>query len=47
MPPLEGAKLRAFKRLVQVKADEIVRRWIDYFVKKIRHKPEVITRKLK
>jgi hypothetical protein len=47
MPPLEGAKLRAFKRLVQFKADEIVRKWIDYFVKGIRHKPEVITRKLK
>ena len=47
MPPLEGTKLRAFKRLVEVKADEIVQKWIDYFVKNIRHKPEVITRKLK
>ena len=47
MPPLEGAKLQAFKQLVEVKADEIVQRWIDYFIKKIRHKPEVITRKLK
>jgi hypothetical protein len=47
MPPLEPAKLRAFKRLVQVKADEIVQKWIDYFVMNIRHKPQVITRKLK
>jgi hypothetical protein len=47
MPPLEGPKLRAFKRLVQVKADEIVGKWIDYFVRNVRHKPEIITRKLK
>ena len=47
MPPPEGAKLRAFKRLAQVEADEIVGRWIDYFVKHIRHKPEIIMRKLK
>jgi hypothetical protein len=47
LPPLEGVKLRAFKRLVEVKANEIVQKWIDYFVKNIRHKPEVITRKLK
>lgn len=47
MPPLRGPKLRAFKRLVEVKADEIVQRWIEYFVKKIRRQPEVITKKLK
>ena len=47
MPPLEGPKLRSFKRLVQVKADEIVEKWIDYFVRNICHKPEIITRKLK
>ena len=47
MPPLEGSKLRAFKRLVEAKADEIVERWIDYFVKNIHRKPEIITRKLK
>lgn len=46
-PPLVGARLRDFKRLVNVKADEIVIRWIDYFVKNVHHKPEVITRKLK
>jgi hypothetical protein len=46
-PPLEGPKLRAFKRLVRLKADEIVGRWIDYFVRHIHHKPEVITRQLK
>ena len=46
-PPLDGAKLRDFKRLVKIKADEIVQRWIDYFVRNIHQKPEVITRKLK
>ncbi len=47
MPRLDGAKLKDFKRLVKIKADEIVARWIDYFVKNVRHKPELITRKLK
>jgi hypothetical protein len=37
MPPLGGVKLRAFKQLVEVKADEIVGKWIDYFVRKVRH----------
>jgi len=46
-PPLDGAKLRDFKKLVGVKAEEIVRRWIDYFVKNVHQKPELITRKLK
>jgi hypothetical protein len=46
-PPLDRAKLRDFKKLVKVKADEIVQRWIDYFVRNIKHKPEMITRKLK
>jgi hypothetical protein len=46
-PLLEGQKLRLFKELVRVKGDEIVERWINYFVKKARHKPEIITKKLK
>jgi len=47
MPPLEGPKLAAFKKLVRAKADDIVERWIDYFVRNIRQKPEIITRKLR
>ncbi|MFN7139095.1 MAG: DUF4160 domain-containing protein [Limisphaerales bacterium] len=47
VPPLEGTKLRDFKKLVKIKGDEIVDRWIDYFVRHIHHKPQVITRKLK
>jgi hypothetical protein len=46
-PPLDGTKLRDFKRLVKIKAEDIVQRWIDYFVRNIRQKPQVITRKLK
>jgi len=47
MPPLTGPKLRAFKRLVEIKGEDIIGKWIDYFVKRIHHKPEIITRKLK
>jgi uncharacterized protein DUF4160 len=46
-PPLDGAKLKDFKRLVKAKADDIVRRWIDFFVLGKHNKPEIITRKLK
>jgi hypothetical protein len=46
-PPLTGAHLKNFKQLVRVKADDIVRRWVDFFVLKKHIKPEVIARKLK
>ena len=45
--PLRGPKLKDFERLVKIKADDIVERWIDFFVKKRHNEPEVITRKLK
>ena len=45
--PLEGTKLRDFEEFVAIKADEIVQRWIDFFVHNIRSKPEVITRRIK
>jgi len=45
--PLTGAKLRDFKKLVAVKADDIVRRWIDFHVMRKHNEPEIITRKLK
>ena len=45
--PLEGAKLRDFQDLVEAKAEQIVERWINFFVHNVRSKPEVITRRLK
>jgi hypothetical protein len=45
--PLPGNKMKDFKALVNAKADDIVRRWVEYFVLKKHNKPEVITRKIK
>ena len=46
-PPLEGAKRRDFETFVEAKAEEIVQRWIQFFVQNIRTKPEIITRRIK
>lgn len=46
-PPLPGNKMKDFRTLVKAKADDIVRRWIEYFVFKKHNQPELITRKLK
>ena len=45
--PLEGQKLKDFETLVNAKADEIVERWINFFVNNVRSKPETITRRIK
>ena len=45
--PLEGQKMKDFEALVRVKADEIVTRWVDFFVHNVRTKPEIITRRIK
>jgi hypothetical protein len=45
--PLEGAKLQDFQALVGYYADDIVQKWIDYFVLHRRVQPEVITRRIK
>jgi hypothetical protein len=45
--PLSGARLRDFRQLVNARAEEIVARWIDYFVLQKQIPSEVITRKLK
>ena len=45
--PLEGAKLRDFEAFVNARAEEIVERWIDFFVNNVRSKPEIITRRIK
>jgi hypothetical protein len=45
--PLEGKKLKDFETLVEAKAEEIVERWINFFVHNVRSKPEIITRRIK
>jgi hypothetical protein len=46
-PPLAGSKMKDFQVLVRVKADDIVRRWVDFFVLKKHNQPEIITRRVK
>ena len=45
--PIEGQKLKDFETFVNAKADEIVERWINFFVNNVRSKPETITRRIK
>ncbi len=45
--PLEGAQLQDFQTLVARHADDIVRKWIDYFVLHRRVESETITRRIK
>lgn len=45
--PLAPNEMRFFKELVTAKSDEIVRKWIDFFVLHKTIKPESITRRLK
>lgn len=45
--PLPGNKMKDFRALVNAKAHDIVRRWIEYFVFKKHNKPELITRRLR
>ena len=46
-PLLAGGKRKDFQALVRAKADDIIRRWVDFFVLKKHNKPEIITKKLK
>ena len=46
-PSLAGSKMKDFRVLVRMKADDIVRRWVDFFVLKKHNRPEVITRRVK
>lgn len=46
-PPLPAGKLKDFQTVVRARAEDIVRRWVDFFVFKRHNKPEVINRKLK
>ena len=45
--PLEPNEMRFFQEIVTVKADEIVSKWIDFFVLHKSITPERITRRLK
>jgi hypothetical protein len=45
--PLEPNELRFFKEIVAAKADEIVTKWIDFFVLHKPIRPEHINRRLK
>src|ERR1700744_2633209 len=45
--PLDGAKLRDFENFLEVYADKIVQKWVDYFVYHKEVEFEKITRKLK
>ncbi len=44
--PLDVQNLKKFKKIVELFRDDIVRKWIDFFVYNIEIKPEKITRKL-
>lgn len=46
MTPLRPGELTNFKKLVRVKANEIVQKWIDYFVLHRDITPVKITRRL-
>jgi hypothetical protein len=46
-PPLTGAHLKDFKKLVRAKAREILRRRVDYFVLKKRNVPKTFKRRIK
>jgi hypothetical protein len=44
--PLEGKELKRFKRLVEYFKEDIVKKWIDFFVLNREIKPETIIKKL-
>ena len=43
--PLDTQNLKKFKKIVELYRDDIVRKWIDYFVYNIEISPEKITKK--
>lgn len=44
--PLDIRNLRKFKKVIELYRDDIVRKWIDFFVYNIEFKSEKITKKL-
>jgi hypothetical protein len=46
-PPLDDSEMRYFEEIVRARADDIVAKWIDFFVLHKSVRPERITRRLK
>jgi hypothetical protein len=46
-PGLESVKRKEFEEFVNVYANEIIEKWVDYFVKKKSIAPKIITQKVK
>jgi hypothetical protein len=46
-PPLDEGEMRSFQEIVRARADDIVAKWIDFFVLHKSVAPERITRRLK
>lgn len=44
--PLDLQNLKKFRKVIEVYRDDIVRKWIDFFVYNIEFPPEKITTKL-
>ena len=44
--PLDAQNVKKFKKVVELYRDDIIRKWIDFFVYNIDFSPEKITRKL-
>lgn len=44
--PLDSQNLKKFERLVEIYRDDIIRKWVDFFVYNKEIKPEKITKKL-
>jgi len=44
--PLDTRNLKKFKKIVELYRDDIVRKWVDFFVFNIEIVPEKITKKL-
>lgn len=46
-PPLSGAILNDFTHFIEVHANEIIEKWVEYFVYHKELKPKVITKRIK
>ena len=46
-PSLESAELRDFEALVRAKADEIIEKWVDFFVRHKHVQTEIINQRIK
>jgi hypothetical protein len=44
--PLDSQNMNKFKKVVELYRDDIIRKWIDFFIYNIEITPEKITKKL-